>query len=139
MGINDTNMTNLSGRDATQHREHVFHISFPATWKQTDIVNKFKPYSSVNVSWRNDTSAFVELHRKDYAKSVLNAFRTAPDMKIQTYAEFARSQQESKNENSSDRPPQTTKRQSQELLTTVVKKAKVDVLFPVDKNWSVDE
>jgi len=64
MGIRDVFNCNFAGEDCLPDRRNVFHITFPSSWKQTDIKLLFTSYSSnvppyCFVSWISDTSAFV--------------------------------------------------------------------------------
>ena len=53
---------NLSGEDVIPSRDHVFFITFPSEWKTGDLLNLFSPsFGPVQISWINDTSAFISL------------------------------------------------------------------------------
>ena len=58
---------NISGPDLKPDRDHVFHVTFPATWKTPDIIQLFAPFGAVQVSWINDTEAYVSL--REYVKN----------------------------------------------------------------------
>ena len=62
MRLVDIPYMNLAGEDITPSREHVFYITFPAEWKTIDLLNLFSPsFGPVQVTWINDTSAFIIL------------------------------------------------------------------------------
>nr|CAI5860607.1 unnamed protein product [Callosobruchus analis] len=67
-------------------RDHVFHLSFPKEWKTNDISHLFSPFGNVYVSWIDETSAYVTLHKKEQAATVLNTLSKAESYKIMTYA-----------------------------------------------------
>ncbi len=55
---------NLGGADLVPVRDHVFHVTFPAEWKTTDLYQLFSPFGSVAVSWLSDTTAYVSLREQ---------------------------------------------------------------------------
>jgi len=59
MRIPDIPYMNLSGDDAVPNRDHVFHVTFPAEWKTSDLTSLFSPFGYVQVTWIGDTTAFV--------------------------------------------------------------------------------
>ncbi|KAH9505297.1 hypothetical protein Btru_059193 [Bulinus truncatus] len=73
MRIADIPYLNLTGPDLEVSREHVFHVTFPKEWRQSDLHSLFQPYGNIQVSWLSDTSCYVALYKKDNAKSAIKA------------------------------------------------------------------
>ena len=72
MRIMDIPYLNLGGLDIIPNRDHVFHVTFPAEWKTTDLITLFAAFGSVSVSWTSDTTAYVSLREfVQNAKSVI--------------------------------------------------------------------
>lgn len=55
-------------KETVPDRSHVFHLTFPSIWRESEIVELFSPYGSVVIGFINDTSAFVALKDKDKLK-----------------------------------------------------------------------
>ena len=85
--ILDIPYLNLSGPDITPDRDHVFHITFPPEWKTTEIVNLFAPFGSVQVSWINDTEAYVSLREfvKNAKTVIVNTLNNSSLYKVVPY------------------------------------------------------
>ena len=45
MRMADLPYLNLTGEDLTPSRDHVFHLTFPASWRTADIIQLFSPFS----------------------------------------------------------------------------------------------
>lgn len=90
MGVMDLKAMHLSGKDPAPHRDHVFHITFPATWKRIDITNRFKDFGGCQVYRLSDTTAFVGLIQRDFGASVWKALQSSPDIVLKRYMEFAK-------------------------------------------------
>ncbi|CAG0898197.1 unnamed protein product, partial [Cyprideis torosa] len=73
--LSDIQCCDLLGEDEYPSREHVFHLSFPAAWKTRDIVDLFKAFGRVSISWVDDNAAFVTLHDNTQVDSVLPRLR----------------------------------------------------------------
>lgn len=67
-------------------RDHVFYLTFPKHWKGSDINELFSPFGGVYVSWIDDSSAFVSLHRRDQAAIALSTLSQSDTYSIMTYA-----------------------------------------------------
>lgn len=79
---------NLGGNDVEPDRLNVFHLTFPKEWKRDDIQKLFKDYNNLNISWINDTSAYIGV-KKDQNKKVQKQLMKANAVyKLQTYEEF---------------------------------------------------
>ena len=105
MKIADIPYMNLAGEDLKPDRGHVFHITFPAEWRTSDIgeefvtniylntsslVHLFSPLGHVFVSWLDDTSAFVSLKEKEMAGQALEVLKAGnSNYKIQSYQSYA--------------------------------------------------
>lgn len=90
MGVSDVKAMNLGGKDPIPHRDHVFHITFPATWKRVDITNRFKDFGGCQVYRLSDTTAFVGLQQREFSVAVWKAFETSPDLKMIRYTDYAK-------------------------------------------------
>ncbi|XP_040151331.1 poly(A)-specific ribonuclease PARN-like isoform X1 [Anopheles arabiensis] len=86
--LTDVNYIYLNGKEPTQTREHIFYATFPETWRTGDIQNKFKPFGPVHVSWLDNTSAFVALHNRSAASSVLKMIGYHSGFKVYNFAQF---------------------------------------------------
>ena len=89
MRVVDINYMNLAAPDVIPDRDHVFHVTFPAEWKTTDLLHLFSPFGSVLVSWLTDTTAFVSL--KDHpasAKMVLPTLNCSSVYSIVPYKQY---------------------------------------------------
>lgn len=97
MRMEDIPYLNLAGEDLKPAREHVFHLTFPATWKYSDILDLFSPFGFVYVSWVDDHSAFVSLAVRGNKNKVLDALDVeGTEYSIVSYAEyFGHTEQES--------------------------------------------
>ncbi|XP_967921.3 poly(A)-specific ribonuclease PARN [Tribolium castaneum] len=72
MMLRDSQYINLEGEDPNPPRDHVFYLTFPKEWKQSNIIELFSPFGGVYVSWINETSAYVGLHKRDQAAVALS-------------------------------------------------------------------
>ena len=99
----------VGGEDVRPERSHVYHVSFPSHWNTQSLCQLFSPYGSIQVTWINETSAFVGL--KDAAKArSLNkslAVGAASDaesgVRITPYYEFRSRKEEEVTSNSAKR------------------------------------
>lgn len=90
MGVMDLKGMYLNGKDPTPQRDHVFHITFPVTWKRIDITNRFKDFGGCQVYRLSDTTAFVGLQEKGFSVAVWKAFQSSPDMTLKRYMDHAK-------------------------------------------------
>lgn len=89
--MEDIPYLNLGGADLNPSRDHVFHLTFPCDWKQTDILDLFNRFGFVYISWINSTSAFISLARREHASKVLDALEHEEECyTIVSYAEHRR-------------------------------------------------
>uniref|UniRef100_A0A182QCC8 Poly(A)-specific ribonuclease RNA-binding domain-containing protein n=1 Tax=Anopheles farauti TaxID=69004 RepID=A0A182QCC8_9DIPT len=86
--LNDVNFINLNGKEPSQNRDHIFFVTFPETWRGSDIVSKFKPFGPVHISWLDSTSAFVSLHNRIAASSVLKTIGYHTGFKVYSFAQY---------------------------------------------------
>lgn len=61
----------LTAPDLNPSRDHVFHLTFPKDWKNSDISMLFAQFGNVYIGWIDDVSAYVALHSKSASSSVL--------------------------------------------------------------------
>lgn len=78
----------VTGKEPTFSRTHVFFVKFPTTWKTSDVQDHFKNYGPVNISWVNNSSAFISLYNKENASCVLKTISRPGGFEIQSFAEY---------------------------------------------------
>ncbi|MEE6497606.1 hypothetical protein FKM82_002784 [Ascaphus truei] len=88
MRIMDIPYLNLEGPDLQPKRDHVLHVAFPKEWKTSDLYQLFSAFGNIQVSWIDDTSAFVSLNQSEQVQIAVNTSRYAESYRIQTYAEY---------------------------------------------------
>ncbi|XP_039632480.1 poly(A)-specific ribonuclease PARN [Polypterus senegalus] len=96
MRVIDIPYLNLSGPDLQPKRDHVLYVTFPKEWKTSDLYQLFSAYGNIQVSWIDDTSAFVSLSQADQVQIAVNTSRYAESYRIQTYAEYVETRIEEK-------------------------------------------
>ncbi|XP_072916357.1 poly(A)-specific ribonuclease PARN isoform X1 [Hemitrygon akajei] len=96
MRVIDIPYLNLSGPDLQPKRDHVLHVRFPKEWKTSDLYQLFSAFGNIQVSWIDDTSAFVALSQREQVQIAVNTSRYAESYRIQTYAEYIEKKQEEK-------------------------------------------
>ncbi|KAM9856589.1 poly(A)-specific ribonuclease PARN [Aulostomus maculatus] len=104
MRIIDIPYLNITGPDLQPKRDHVLYVTFPKEWKTSDLYQLFSAFGNIQVSWVDDTSAFVSLSQTDQVQIAMNTSRYAESYRIQTYAEYIQGRQQEK-----EKPGQTTK------------------------------
>uniref|UniRef100_A0A674CVI1 Poly(A)-specific ribonuclease PARN n=1 Tax=Salmo trutta TaxID=8032 RepID=A0A674CVI1_SALTR len=75
-------------------RDHVLYVTFPKEWKTSDLYQLFSAFGNIQVSWIDDTSAFVSLSQTDQVQIAINTSRYAESYRIQTYAEYVQGRQQ---------------------------------------------
>ncbi|KAB0398315.1 hypothetical protein E2I00_016905, partial [Balaenoptera physalus] len=76
MRVMDIPYLNLEGPDSINlsskiclvvqpKRDHVLHVTFPKEWKTSDLYQLFSAFGNIQISWINDTSAFVSLSQPE--------------------------------------------------------------------------
>ncbi|XP_033986286.1 poly(A)-specific ribonuclease PARN [Trematomus bernacchii] len=93
MRIIDIPYLNITGPDLTPKRDHVLYVTFPKEWKTSDLYQLFSAFGNIQVSWIDDTSAFVSLSQTDQVQIAMNTSRYAESYRIQTYAEYMKGRQ----------------------------------------------
>ncbi|XP_061840140.1 poly(A)-specific ribonuclease PARN [Nerophis lumbriciformis] len=96
MRIIDIPYLNITGPDLQPKRDNVLYVTFPKEWKTSDLYQLFSAFGNIQVSWVDDTSAFVSLSQTDQVQIAMNTSRYAESYKIQTYAEYIRGKQQDK-------------------------------------------
>ncbi|XP_069023364.1 poly(A)-specific ribonuclease PARN isoform X3 [Embiotoca jacksoni] len=96
MRIMDIPYLNITGPDLQPKRDHVLYVTFPKEWKTSDLYQLFSAFGNIQVSWLNDTSAFVSLSQTDQVQIAMNTSRYAESYRIQTYAEYIQGKQQEK-------------------------------------------
>nr|XP_046226714.1 poly(A)-specific ribonuclease PARN isoform X2 [Scatophagus argus] len=94
MRIIDIPYLNITGPDLQPKRDHVLYVTFPKEWKTSDLYQLFSAFGNIQVSWIDDTSAFVSLSQTDQVQIAMNTSRYAESYRIQTYAEYIQSKQD---------------------------------------------
>lgn len=75
---------------AKPNREHVFHIIFPETWTQNDIINHFRKYGPVQIRWIDSSSAFVSLINRENSTILLKTIEKTKGVKLSTFSTYLR-------------------------------------------------
>ncbi|XP_023814352.1 poly(A)-specific ribonuclease PARN [Oryzias latipes] len=88
MRIIDIPYLNITGPDLQPKRDHVLYVTFPKEWKTSDLYQLFSAFGNIQVSWIDETSAFVCLSQTDQVQIAMNTSRYAESYRIQTYAEY---------------------------------------------------
>ncbi|XP_055108441.1 poly(A)-specific ribonuclease PARN isoform X5 [Symphalangus syndactylus] len=96
MRVMDIPYLNLEGPDLQPKRDHVLHVTFPKEWKTSDLYQLFSAFGNIQISWIDDTSAFVSLSQPEQVKIAVNTSKYAESYRIQTYAEYMGRKQEEK-------------------------------------------
>uniref|UniRef100_A0A8C6NHC7 Poly(A)-specific ribonuclease PARN n=1 Tax=Nothobranchius furzeri TaxID=105023 RepID=A0A8C6NHC7_NOTFU len=94
MRIIDIPYLNITGPDLQPKRDHVLYVTFPKEWKTSDLYQLFSAFGNIQVSWIDDTSAFVSLSQTDQVQIAMNTSRYAESYRIQTYAEYIQGKQQ---------------------------------------------
>ncbi|XP_056442464.1 poly(A)-specific ribonuclease PARN isoform X1 [Gadus chalcogrammus] len=100
MRIIDIPYLNMTGPDLRPKRDHVLYVTFPKEWKTSDLYQLFSAFGNIQVSWIDDTSAFVSLSQTDQVQIAMNTSRYAESYRIQTYAEYMKGRRQDKDVNS---------------------------------------
>lgn len=90
--VNEINYIYTYGKEPSFSREHIFFLSFPENWRQSDIVTRFRNYGSVHINWINMNSAFITLHNRDCASHVVKTIDKS-SISICTLNQFKTKQQ----------------------------------------------
>ncbi|XP_054848743.1 poly(A)-specific ribonuclease PARN [Eublepharis macularius] len=96
MRVMDIPYLNLEGPDLQPKRDHVLYVTFPKEWKTSDLYQLFSAFGNIQVSWIDDTSAFVSLSQPEQVQIAVNTSRYAESYRIQTYAEYIEKKHEEK-------------------------------------------
>uniref|UniRef100_A0A8C2YVG7 Poly(A)-specific ribonuclease PARN n=1 Tax=Cyclopterus lumpus TaxID=8103 RepID=A0A8C2YVG7_CYCLU len=96
MRIIDIPYLNVTGPDLQPKRDHVLFVTFPKEWKTSDLYQLFSAFGNIQVSWLDDTSAFVSLSQTDQVQIAMNTSRYAESYRIQTYAEYVKGKHQNK-------------------------------------------
>ncbi|XP_044289311.1 poly(A)-specific ribonuclease PARN [Varanus komodoensis] len=96
MRVMDIPYLNLGGPDLQPKRDHVLYVTFPKEWKTSDLYQLFSAFGNIQVSWIDDTSAFVSLSQPEQVQIAVNTSRYAESYRIQTYAEYIEKKHEEK-------------------------------------------
>ncbi|XP_023584245.1 poly(A)-specific ribonuclease PARN isoform X3 [Trichechus manatus latirostris] len=96
MRVMDIPYLNLEGPDLQPKRDHVLHVTFPKEWKTSDLYQLFSAFGNIQISWIDDTSAFVSLSQPEQVQIAVNTSKYAESYRIQTYAEYVGKKNEEK-------------------------------------------
>ncbi|XP_067317756.1 poly(A)-specific ribonuclease PARN-like [Anolis sagrei] len=96
MRVMDIPYLNLEGPDLQPKRDHVLYVTFPKEWKTSDLYRLFSAFGNIQVSWIDDTSAFVSLSQAEQVQIAVNTSKYAESYRIQTYAEYVEKKREEK-------------------------------------------
>ncbi|XP_076997855.1 poly(A)-specific ribonuclease PARN isoform X4 [Tamandua tetradactyla] len=73
MRVMDIPYLNLEGPDLEPKRDHVLHVTFPKEWKTSDLYQLFSAFGNIQISWIDDTSAFVSLSQPEQVQIVVQS------------------------------------------------------------------
>ncbi|XP_065086285.1 poly(A)-specific ribonuclease PARN-like [Ochlerotatus camptorhynchus] len=90
--VSEINYIYTHGKEPSFSREHIFFVSFPENWRQSDIITRFRNYGQVYINWVNSSSAFITLHNRDYASHVIKTIDKS-SISICTLNQFKAKQQ----------------------------------------------
>ncbi|TTE81772.1 Poly(A)-specific ribonuclease PARN [Bagarius yarrelli] len=93
MRVSDIPYLNISGPDLQPKRDNVLYVTFPKEWKTSDLYQLFSAFGNIQVSWVDDTSAFVSLSQLEQVQIAVNTSQYAESYRIQTYAEYMQAKQ----------------------------------------------
>ncbi|KAK2818347.1 hypothetical protein Q7C36_022280 [Tachysurus vachellii] len=93
MRVADIPYMNISGPDLQPKRDNVLYVTFPKEWKTSDLYQLFSAFGNIQVSWVDDTSAFVSLSQLEQVQIAVNTSQYAESYRIQTYAEYMQAKQ----------------------------------------------
>lgn len=79
---------NLVISTADPPRAHVFHVTIPSTWKQSNLVHHFRNYGAIHIAWITSNHAYVALHNREHAPIVLKTIGKLDEFKIEPYLEY---------------------------------------------------
>uniref|UniRef100_A0A3Q1MTZ7 Poly(A)-specific ribonuclease PARN n=2 Tax=Bos TaxID=9903 RepID=A0A3Q1MTZ7_BOVIN len=96
MRVMDIPYLNLEGPDLQPKRDHVLHVTFPKEWKTSDLYQLFSAFGNIQISWIDDTSAFVSLSQPEQVPIAVNTSKYAESYRIQTYADYVGKKREEK-------------------------------------------
>uniref|UniRef100_A0A8C6A1B4 Poly(A)-specific ribonuclease PARN n=1 Tax=Marmota marmota marmota TaxID=9994 RepID=A0A8C6A1B4_MARMA len=96
MRVMDIPYLNLEGPDLQPKRDHVLHVTFPKEWKTSDLYQLFSAFGNIQISWIDDTSAFVSLSQPEQVPIAVNTSKYAESYRIQTYADYVGKKQDEK-------------------------------------------
>ncbi|XP_060116788.1 poly(A)-specific ribonuclease PARN isoform X1 [Heteronotia binoei] len=96
MRVVDIPYLNLEGPDLKPKRDHVLYVTFPKEWKTSNLYQLFSAFGNIQVSWIDDTSAFVSLRKPEQVPIAVNTSKYAESYRIQTYAEYIEKKHEEK-------------------------------------------
>ncbi|GAB5583056.1 poly(A)-specific ribonuclease PARN isoform X1 [Prionailurus iriomotensis] len=112
MRVMDIPYLNLEGPDSVNllsktcllvqpKRDHVLHVTFPKEWKTSDLYQLFSAFGNIQISWIDDTSAFVSLSQPEQVQignllEAVNTSKYAESYRIQTYADYVGKKHEEK-------------------------------------------
>lgn len=84
----DIGYMNLGGDDIEPDWNHVFHLSFPSSWKTADIRNIFSLFGDVQIEYIDDTSAYVKLANAAHAGYVMSSLNCSSVYSIMPLKQF---------------------------------------------------
>ncbi|XP_072932243.1 poly(A)-specific ribonuclease PARN-like [Epargyreus clarus] len=84
----DSPYLNLVGDDPSPSRDHVFHLTFPREWQRHTISDLFNPFGPVTVQFLGDTTAIVQLSKRENSRYVLRAFDESSHVKVMPFSKY---------------------------------------------------
>lgn len=106
----DIGYLNLVGVEPVPSRDHVFHVTIPEEWNKSDLINHFRNYGPIFITWINATSALISLHKKENSSSVLKTISPYTGFKVQSFNDYKETLQYRINGNDTSTSSQAKKR-----------------------------
>lgn len=112
--------------ESVPDRNHVFYLTFPSSWKQSEIVELFSPYGNVVIGQINDTSAFIALKNKERITEACEGLKSSEPSNhtLTLYSDFV---------NNKNKWNNSVKRKGPEEISSVLEKNECNSLFKKSK------
>ncbi|RWS18909.1 poly(A)-specific ribonuclease PARN-like protein, partial [Leptotrombidium deliense] len=131
--IVDTQQISFEYENTTPCRDNVFHISFPHSWKSSDLTQLFSVFGNIVIAWINDTSAFIGLKDSSKSADVKKAFNNSQNVfKVQTYYNYVANMNDRTScDNSKRKLPEANEKE----CTAETKKKREEDFEPFTDTW----
>lgn len=72
---------------ANPPRDHVFYVTIPSNWKQSNLIHHFRNYGPIQISWTKPNAAFVALRNREHSPILLKTISKLENFNIVSYAD----------------------------------------------------